>query len=312
MKIESDHFTLNLSCFGALRGKSLLKNIFPAALFCTIAFFSGCSSAPKKPVEVFTTRIIAGNQLNLANQSASQGHYEDALLILEEARRLALSTDDPALRIKTSMSRGNILFSLGRHTEAFQEWETAAAEGSASGETVLAALARIYAIRAELVQLSNEKEPGDGDGAAAAEEIKTRLAVEMAAVKSDSSSTAVGNIVLGMAEKQMGRWTEAENAVKKALSFHEKNLNLEDAAYDWFLIASIRSVAGNYDSALEALKMAIRFDRRAENGFGLASSWQAMGDVYKKSGKAEESRDAYNRAAEIYRAINLNDLADQL
>ena len=110
----------------------------------------------------------------------------------------------------------------------------------------------------------------------------------------------------------MGRSVEAENAVKKALDIHVKNLRLEDAAYDWFLIASIRSVAGDYDGALEALGTAISFDRRAENGFGLASSWQAIGDVNDKAGKTEDARAAWQRAAEIYRAIGLPSHAEKL
>ena len=273
-------------------------------------FFAGCSSAPKKPVEIFTSRSMAANQLNLANQTANQGRYEDALLILGEARRLALSTDDPQLRIKTSMGRGNILFALGRHDEAFGEWDAAAAEGDASGEGKLAALARIYKIRGTLVRLPNEKSGNDTD--AAAEELKTRLVREMAAVRSDSLSTAAGYVTLGLAEKQLGRRAEAESAIKRALDIHEKNLSLEDAAYDWFIIASIRSVKGEYDASLEALKAAINFDRRAENGFGLASSWKAMGEVYKKAGKAEESRAAFARAADIFRAIGLNEQAEEL
>ena len=289
--------------------RSTVLFILGIVFFLTV--FSACSSAPKKPAEVFTNRITAGNQLNLANSTANQGRYEDALLILDEARRLALGADDPSLRIKTSMSRGNILFSLGRQEEAFREWEIASVEGDASDEKVLAALARIYSIRANLVLLANAKEQGGGDGIAETQKLMSRLQGEMTIVKSDPPSVAAGDVTFGMAEKQLGRWTDAENTVKKALTFHEKNLYLEDSAYDWFLIASIRSVAGNYDTALEALKNAIIFDRRAENGFGLASSWRAMGDVYKKSGKASESRDAYQRAADIFRAIGLLEKAEE-
>jgi tetratricopeptide (TPR) repeat protein len=273
------------------------------------AVFSGCSSAPKKPAEIYTERNIAANQLNLANQTTNQGRFEDALVLLEEARRLALAADDPVLRIKTSMSRGNILFAIGRHEEAFQEWESAAAEGQASGEKVLAALARIYVIKGSLILLDIE---GEGETAAAVEEFKARLNREMVLVKSDPYAVAAGNVTLGIAEKQLRRWAEAESAVKKALAFHEKNLYIEDAAYDWFFIASIRSMAGNYDAALQALRTALSFDRRAENSIGLASDWQAMGEVYQKAGRSEESRTSFQRAAEIYRAIGLNERAERL
>jgi len=70
-------------------------------------------------------------------------------------------------------------------------------------------------------------------------------------------------------------------------------------------------MAGQYNSSIEALKTAISFDRRAENGFGLASSWQAMGDVYKKAGMEAESKAANSRAAEIYRAIGLPERAER-
>jgi tetratricopeptide (TPR) repeat protein len=280
--------------------------LFFFSIVFSIVVFSGCSSAPKKATEIFSDRNTAIKQLDLANYNANRGQYESALVILEEARKLALSTDDPPLRLRTSISRGNFLFALGRNTEAFAEWEKASDEGDASGEPVLAALARIYSIRAKIMLLDT------GAGTANVQDLKDQLNREMTAVKSDDNATAVGNIALGFAEKQMGRWADAESAVKKALSYHEGGLFLEDAAYDWFLIASIRSMAENYNASLEALETAIRFDRRAENGFGLASSWQAKGDVLKKAGRDGEAQAAWRRAADIYRAIGLNNLAESV
>ena len=286
-----------------------------------IIFFSACSSAPKRPVEVRADRDMALSQLNLANQSANRGRFEEALGLLEEARRLAVSTDDPALRIKTTISRGDFLFSLGRYTEAFREWESAASEAD-SKQAVLASLARIHSIRGQLIyselglseESLNENENNEGKKItlSSVDELRAQLGKEMAAVSSDALSNATAYVTLGLTEKQAQRWAEAETAIKRALDIHEKNVYLEDAAYDWFLIASVRSVAGNYDAAIEALRTAINFDRRAENGYGLASSWQAMGEVYLKAGRAEESRAALSRAAEIYRAIGLNDKAEAI
>ena len=274
-----------------------------------LSFFSACSSAPEKATEIIIDRNTATKQLNIANQMASHGRYEEALFFLGEARRLAVSTDDPSLRIRTSISLGNILFSTGRHDEAFENWEIAAAEGDSSREPILAALARIFIIRGSIMRLTMEEQ---GNTAAAVEEYRNRLAVQTSAVRSDQFASAAGYITLGLAEKELGRWAEAESTVRRALDIHEKNMELEDAAYAWFLIASIRSVAGNHDLALEALARAISFDRRAENGFGLASSWQAIGDVYGKTGRTEESMAAWLRAVEIYRAINMNELAEKV
>jgi len=206
------------------------------------------------------------------------------------------------------MSRGNFLFYLGRDEEAFLEWESASAEGDASGEPALAALARIYAIRARIMLLAEET----GETASAAEEFRAQLNREMVLVRGDIISTAAGHIALGLAERQLERWAAAEVELRRALDIHERNYNLEDVAYCWFLIGSVRSLAGNHNAALEALRTAIRFDRRVENGFGLASSWQAMGYVYQNAGRLEESRAAHRRAAEIFRAIGLLERAENL
>jgi len=286
-----------------------------AALFAALflpAFFSGCSSAPRRPNEVFIIRNSAANQLNLANFNASQGRFADALLILEDAWRMVLSTDDPYLRVTTKITRGSILFSLGRYDEAYQVWENASAEADVSGLRLLAARARIYSIRARLVWLSHEHPEGGHAVDAQANQLRAGLLTELTAVRADPPSAAAGYITLGLAEKQLRRWTEAENAARNALRIYERNRFLEDAAYAWFIIASIRSVAGNHNAALEALRTAINFDRRAENGFGLASSWHAMGNVYQNAGRPEEASAAHRRAADIYRAIGLYDRAEEL
>jgi tetratricopeptide (TPR) repeat protein len=95
--------------------------------------------------------------------------------------------------------------------------------------------------------------------------------------------------------------------LKRALDIHEGGNHLAEAAYDWFLIASVRSVAGRYEAALEALRIALSFDRRAENSYGLATDWRALGDIYKKMGDTPRSDAAYRRSGEIFKAGGLED-----
>jgi len=297
--------TKSSCCSWRTEGTSLWFIIFLFSLFSFLLF--GCSSAPQPTGEIFADRNLALAQIDLANKAASRGRYDEAMDIMKEARRLAVSADDPYLRVRTSIGLGDILFSMGDHDNALEELDKASKEGDSSGQPVLASLARIYTIRAKLVMLANGVRT-DID----AEELRTQLDPEMAAVKDDEINNAISCITLGLAEKQLGHWAEAENAVRQALAIHVKNFRLEDAAYDWFLIASIRSVAGNYDDALEALREAISLDRRAENGFGLASSWEAMGDVNQKAGRIQDAQDAWRRAAEIYRAIGLPGYAERI
>ncbi|MDR3342430.1 MAG: tetratricopeptide repeat protein [Treponema sp.] len=256
---------------------------------------AACSSAPKRPAEVRSIRNMAETQLEMVNREADRGNYEEALRLLGEARRLALQTDNPSLLIRTELAQGNVFFSLGRHEEAAEVWNSALSEAEQTGEKELVAITRIYMARRRLLL----------EGAPAAAAVKTAVTGEMAVLKSDQLNRALGWTIMGLAEKELRRWTEAEQALKQALSIHEQGNYLEQAAYDWYLIASIRSMAGHYDAALEALEQARAFDRRVENTHGLGMDWRALGDVYKKMGRKAEGDAAYRRAADIFRSIDL-------
>ncbi|MDR0525150.1 MAG: tetratricopeptide repeat protein [Spirochaetaceae bacterium] len=266
------------------------------AAFLTGAFLAlgGCSSAPKRPAETFVVRNTAETQLELANQAADQGNYEEALKTLEEVLRLAASVDDPRLRIREGLSRGNFLYALGRTSEAGSVWTAALAEAEAAKELELAASVRIYIARSRLQSGSSP------------ETIRDEVQREVAAMKTEKLSIAFGWIVIGLAERSLGRWKEGEAAIKRALTYHEKNNYLEKAGEDWYLIASIRSLSEEFEAAQEALRNALTFDRRAENGYGVAMDWRAIGDVYKKSGNWTEAQAAYRRSAEIFRALFLD------
>jgi tetratricopeptide (TPR) repeat protein len=274
-----------------------------------LGFGVSCSSAPKRPLAVFNTRNMAETQLDLANRAADQGKTAEAMTLLAEALRLARSVDDPSLLSRVGILQGNILMSEAQHDEAFRFWEEARAEAETAGNGNLAAQARLHALRGRLSLISSGN---PGKAGMSAEEISAQAAREMGGIKNDDLSLALGWIVTGLAEKQRGRWTEAENALRRALDIHEKNRHLEEAAYDWFLIASVRSVAGRYDAALEALKTAVEIDRRGENGFALANDWAALGEVNEKAGREAEASAARKRAAAIYRAIGKEEAASEL
>jgi tetratricopeptide (TPR) repeat protein len=278
------------------------------AFFATLLCVSACSTAPKGPVEIVELRRMAESQMELANTAADHGNYDTALLLLDDARRLAVSADDPSLRIRTGLSRGNVLFALDRGAEAALAWDAALAEAEAAGLRELAAVSRIHIARGALLSVGDG---AAGDGAAGIPALREEILRELARVKSDEFYTAFGWVAAGLADKAAGRYADAEASVKKALGLHERGRYLEQAAYDWFLIASIRSLAGRYPAAREALHSAIALDRRAENSWGLATDWRALGDVFKKEGNAGEAQAAYRRSAEIFRSLGLDDAAKE-
>jgi tetratricopeptide (TPR) repeat protein len=271
-----------------------------AALFFSVA----CSTAPKRPAEVFELRRMAESQMELANKAADQGNYDAALLLLDDAWRIAVSADDPSLRIRTELSRGNVLFSLGRGEEASLSWNTALAEAEKAGSRELGSLSRIHIVRGLILSA--------GEGGEISPSLREEIDRELGHIKSDRFYVAFGWVVAGLADKKMGRYGDAEDSVKKALGIHEKDRYLEQSAYDWYLIASIRSSAGQYAAARDALDSAVALDRRAENSWGLATDWRALGDVLKKAGDAAESVAAYRRAVEIFRSLGMDAAAAEV
>ena len=283
------------------KGRGIFR---PPLLLFVLAFLGACSTAPKRPAEVFTIQKQTETQLNLANHEADRGNYQASLELLEEAQRLAVSTDRSPLLIRVWLARGNVLLSLGRVEEAQALWETALAEAERADHRALMAACRIYQARALLLLAGSR-------GASQAEEVKSRINGELGFLKGDPLNTALGWTVIALAEQSLSRWAEAERALERALEIHDKERYLELAAYDWYLIASIRSVSGRYGPALEALAQAMVFDRRAENSHGLGMDWRALGDVQTKAGRPEEAAAAYRRSADIFRAIGLEKNAEE-
>jgi tetratricopeptide (TPR) repeat protein len=272
-------------------GRALLW--WPAILLAVL-LVSGCSSAPKGPVERRTLRNAGATQLELANRETDRGNYEGALELLEEARRLAFNTDDSALIVRTYLALGNVYSFLGRDDEAASCQDRAAAEAVLSGNGELSALCEIYRERRRLLT---------GGGMSAAE-VRDKVQAALAGIKTNPLDEALGWTVIGLAEKELRRFAQAEDALKKALALHGRYP--EQAAYDWYLIASVRSVAGDYGAALDALDQALIYDRRAENSYGLGKDWLARGDVLSKAGRREEAVAAWRRAAEIFASAGLD------
>jgi tetratricopeptide (TPR) repeat protein len=275
-----------------MRKKMKRENFSTATLFvCVVLLFSGCSSAPKGQPETLTRRRAASDQIEAANKETDRGNYVRALSLADEARRFAVAADDPALIIRSGLSRGDILAALGRTDEAQAAFAGALAEAERIRSASLAAASRMHIARQQLL-----------DGSRGAADVRDQVKQEISLLKTEQADLALGWTVIGLAEKELGNWAEAEKGVKSALEIHVKGGYLEPAAYDWYLIASIRSVSGLYQGALDALEEALSYDRRAENAYGLGMDWKAMGDVYKKAGKDAAADIAYRRAVEIFRS----------
>ncbi len=281
------------------------------ALVILMAALASCSSAPKRPPEVFTGRKAALAQVELANRAAAKGEFANAHVLLDEAWRLASATDDPDTRVRVLLSRGNAFYNDGKAEAADRAWQTALAEADDARERALAGAARVFLARGTLAEGWSGAPLGAEERAARAAAAAAVARTEMGALKDNALYEAFAWKVVGLAEKELGNAEAAEKALREAVSIHEKGRYLEDAAYDWYLIASVRSKAGNLAGARAALDTAISFDRRAENSNGLGMDWVAVGIVEEKAGNRDKAVAAYRRAAGIFRAAYLSEGAKE-
>jgi len=262
----------------------------------TILFLISCSSAPKNSGYIYEMRIYAETDLETGNKEASKGNFNLSLSMLKESKRKGILTDDSSLIIRSALSLGNVLFSVGQDEEAFSEWNAALAEAQKLNDSELLSISKIFIARGRLIS-----------GRAGAQPVLDEVTREAVNVKTDKLYVAFSWQVKGLALRELKNYNEAENAVKQSLAIHDKEKIFENASYDWYLIGSIRSLSGNTAGALEALETAIDYDRRIENSWGIAASWRAVGDVYRKNGRINESNEAYNRAKNIYAAMKNED-----
>jgi len=267
------------------------KNIFHLFIVLSLLVVS-CSTTKKNPGDIDILRNQAESWLESGIKEASQGKFDNALSILTETKRNSTLTDDLSLIVRVCMARGNVLYSLGRTDEAFAEWTQAIAEASILKDAELLSVSKIYMAKGNLI---SEKQP--------ARSVLDEVNRERSNLKKNRLYIAFSWQVTGLAQRMLGSYSDAEAAFRRSLEIHEKDRYLENASYDWFVIASIRSMSGNTQGAIQALESSITYDRRIENSWGLAASYRAMGDVYKKMGRQKEAAEAYGRARGIYAAM---------
>lgn len=253
-------------------------------------------------------RNRAWQQLELANTAIDRGSYEEALQMLIDVEKLAYQIDNSELIINTALSRGNAWLALDNSDNATKAWDEAEAEAAAAKDPEMQAMCRIYRNRAAIILL-DEAQNGTDRNTVSTNTDTTKInsiiqntKADIAALVHNQLAEALGWTVIGLAEKLNRNWDASEAAFKKALAIHEKALSLELAAYDNYLIASLWSVAGDYDKAIAALENALAFDRRAENTHGLISDWEALSVVYEKAGRLTEAARAKVRSEKIIEA----------
>jgi len=272
-----------------MRMNRYIKIFISTPVLLIILFYISCSSSPKNAGDVYYLRLQAEDGLEAANREAERGNFENALSLLTGFKRNAILADDLSLIVRISLARGNVFYSLGKTDEAFADWDFALKEADLLGDKELLSTAKIFYARGNILT-----------GRKSAMSVLEEVTLESANIKKNRLYIAFSWQVRGLALRELGLWNDAEDAMKKSLAIHEKDKRLENASYDWYTIASVRSLSGDTYGAISALETSISLDRRIENSWGLASSWRALGDVLRKAGRERDALDAYRRSRSIY------------
>lgn len=195
----------------------LLVLLFTASAFmCT-----SCSSAPKRPAEIFTTRNAAVSQMELAHQAVMKGEPDVAKQFLSEAWRLAVASDDADTRARVLLATGNAWYSEGAVENALQMWKQAKEEAEQAHSAVLTAAANIHLARGNLAEGSGQPEMSDTDRKKRAEESRATVLAAQKELDGTVVYEAYAWRVLSLAEKELGNTDAALQAIDRAADIHD-------------------------------------------------------------------------------------------
>ncbi|MDR1286851.1 MAG: hypothetical protein LBK08_04505 [Treponema sp.] len=283
--------------------------------FVPFLFILGCSSAPERPLEINNTRSMAESQLDLANRNIDLGNYGDALELLDEARRLAVSSDSPSLRIRTNLSMGNVLFYQGRAREAFRIWLAALAEAEQEGGAELAAVCRIHIDRGRLFRAAaagtaallpedRPRGPGGERGADAAAGASEEGASGAGAAEAEASLAAETGRRNRGRRPSRGNVSVAQSVRDDVIGEMSVIKDRQYTALGWTVAALAERELGNYAEAEAAVRRALsihekdRYLEQAAYDWYLIASIRSTGGMYPAAEEAIAQAITFDRRAE--------------
>jgi tetratricopeptide (TPR) repeat protein len=274
---------------GAGRRRAAASAALGAALLFALA--AGCSSAPKGTGESYAVRNKAAEYSKLADQALGRGEYDTAVKIYREALEADSSIDNVAGAAGLHASLGRAYLAAGLGAQAEREFASAIEYARISGARSAAALAT-----AGLGELLYSK--GDREGALA------RFEEALGLASGDEAAAAVALHDAATAKAALGREAEAEADLAKAASINRKLKRPTELASNHYVLASIRSRAGDFPGAMTAILAALESDKKAENGPGIAQDLAAAASISLRAGKKQEAYDYWTRSFDTALAAN--------
>jgi tetratricopeptide (TPR) repeat protein len=221
--------------------------VFAAALVIS------CSTQPKKPDTVSTVKNQAAQDAATGEGYVRQGRYDLALQFFTLSLGEYTSIDDTEGVIQVYNALGKTYISMGS-LEMAQDILVKARELARGAKPSF-----LFVTTLNLGELYLSK----GDAGTARTTFEEALA--MPADSRTSSQTAILYHDMGTAAKNLGEPEKALEYYGKALEINLAGKLKEQAASDYYMIASVHSQAGRYDDAVKNATLALTLDKQIEN-----------------------------------------------
>jgi len=265
------------------------------ALACA-ALLASCSSAPKRPPEVFEKRNQAADFVKLADSLVRQGQYDSALKYYRQALD-ANSSVDALDGVSAAHS------SLGRLWAAWGDLETAGREFG---------LAADYARLSGSGKAASLAATGRGELAFRRGDAATALGFFDEALKAAGTDEGLRAIALhdrAGALYALGRAAEARTDLEASSTLNTKLKRWSEIGANRYLLASFLVKEDKLPEALAAAEEALLNDKKAENSPGVANDLLLLADLSTRLGKQEEAWWYWRRAFDAALGANLAPLA---
>ncbi|MBO4404606.1 MAG: hypothetical protein J5780_04670 [Treponema sp.] len=272
-------------------------------------FLISCSSAPKRAMQVSDVSAKADERYETAVSELSSGQFEKAYSHLTQAFNYAVSVDASDLLCKICLSGVVYKIDVDVLGEIKAPPEKSFLNSSAekilsdalvfarrsSDPEVLSSVQKIYEIKLALAK----KETRYDEYLSVLDSVEKSISKEI--YYTGYVYRTKGDIFV-----LKGNYKDAEENYLKAANLHTKNRYLSEIGMDWYSVARSRSLSGQKDAALEAVKLALKYDRDAENTPAIALDYMAASRILLKGNpSAKDKEEAFSLAlwaAEIYEA----------
>jgi len=279
------------------------------SVILTLLFLSGCSSAPKRAMQINTVHSLCNSTLENANSNILSGNYDKAKSLLAQATNLAVSIDDYDLLISCKLAYVSLFLSenppdsetaMDHYLEA-QEYVPFSS--NIERNKALCSISKIriaistYSISLNYDNLINE------------------LLTAQKQFSKDPFNHAQCQSILGDLYRLKNDYVNSEKAYLEAAKEFTSERYLSEIGITWYKIAQNRSLSGNKKGALEALSNAIYYDRCAENSIALGTDYYIKGIILLKGKASEadrmEAKTALKHSANIFDACGNIEMANR-